>query len=111
VVGAGDGPSAAAPGDVLEVGFATPFRLPVKDLHPGCIGQALDTVNEVTWVRAEPGASWPSTWTDVAAYEGGSILVEALLTEAPPVLTLAAAGQSVGFRPARGEAEADGCHG
>jgi hypothetical protein len=47
----------------------------------------------------------------VAAYEGGTILVEALLTEALPVLTLTAEGQSVGFRPARGEAEADGCHG
>lgn len=50
-------------------------------------------------------------WTDLASNEGGTIVVEALLSEVLPTLVLTAEGESLELRPARGEAERDGCHG
>jgi len=85
-----------AAGGIVEPGYPASYRL---DLD--CEFEVIGLINGIVWSANTPRISSPPNpaWTD-ASDADGKLLVEILLTEDPPGLTLTANGHTESYSPA-----------
>jgi hypothetical protein len=83
-------------GGIIEPGFPASYRLDLQ-----CDFELIGPINGIVWTADTPRISSPPdpAWTD-ASDADGTVLVEILLTENPPGLTLTANGHTESYGPA-----------
>lgn len=83
-------------GGIIEPGFSTSYRLDLQ-----CDFEVIGPINGIVWSADATGVSSPPNpaWTD-ATDANGTLLVEILLAEDPPGLTLTANGHTENYSPA-----------
>ncbi len=87
-------------GGIIEPGFPASYRLDLE-----CDFEVIGPINGIVWSANTPRTSSPPNpaWTD-ASNADGTVLVEILLTEDPPGLTLTANGRTESYSPASRDA-------
>ncbi len=87
-------------GGIVEPGFPASYRLDLE-----CDFELIGPINGVVWAATTPGVSSPANpaWTS-ASDPDGTLLVEVLLAESPPGLSLTANGHTESYSPATRDA-------